>query len=114
MFKARKLIISCIKEIECLDRTNRKQYLLDKFRSFQVRVTKKKRMLGEKRREFRDREGREEVSNLFALHRLSAVGERKAHHDRCMEAQPTRPMFLSTIADGMQQNHCFLYRRLVW
>lgn len=65
-------------------------------------------MLGEKRREFRDREGREEVTNLFALHRLSTVGERRAYYDRRVEAQLTRHMFLSTIADGMQQNHCFL------
>jgi hypothetical protein len=64
--------------------------------------------LGEKRRQFRDRDGREEVTNLFALHRLSTVGERRAYYDRRMEAQLTRHMFLSTIADGMQQNHCFL------
>lgn len=65
-------------------------------------------MLGEKRRQFRDRDGREEVTNLFALHRLSTVGERRAYYDRRLEAQLSRHMFLSTISDGMQQNHCFL------
>lgn len=39
MFKARSHMINCIKEIERLDRENRKQYLLYKFR---VRITSMK------------------------------------------------------------------------
>jgi hypothetical protein len=64
--------------------------------------------LSEKRRQYRDREGRQEVTNLFALHRLSIVGERRAYYDRRMEASLSKSIYLSTIADGMQQNHCFL------
>jgi hypothetical protein len=64
--------------------------------------------LAEKRRQYRDKEGRQEVTNLFALHRLSIVGERRAYYDRRLEAALNPKMFLSTIADGMQQNHCFL------
>ena len=65
-------------------------------------------LLGEKRREFRDRAGREEVTNLFALHRMSTMNERRTYYDRRLEAELNKGMFLSTISDGMQQNHCFL------
>ena len=65
-------------------------------------------LLGEKRRQFRDRNGRQEVTNLFPLHCLSIMGERRAYYDRRMEAMNNKTLFLSTIADGMQQNHCFL------
>ena len=65
-------------------------------------------ILSDKRRKFRDRKGREEVTNLFALHRLSTMGERRTYYDRRLEAQLNPNLFLSTIADGMQQNHCML------
>jgi hypothetical protein len=66
------------------------------------------KVLGEKRRKFRDRAAREEVTNLFALHRMSCMGERMTYYDRRLEAQMNSHMFLSTIADGMMQNHCLL------
>jgi hypothetical protein len=65
-------------------------------------------ILSEKRRKFRDKKGREEITNLFALHRLSTMGERRTYYDRRLEAELNPTMFLSTIADGMQQNHCML------
>jgi hypothetical protein len=65
-------------------------------------------ILSEKRRKFRDKKGRQEITNLFSLHRLSTMGERRTYYDRRMAAQLNPSMFLSTIADGMQQNHCML------
>jgi hypothetical protein len=65
-------------------------------------------ILSDKRRKFRDRKGREEVTNLFALHRLSTMGERRTYYNRRLEAELNPTIFLSTIADGMQQNHCML------
>ena len=65
-------------------------------------------LLGDKRRKFRDRVGREEVTNLFALHRLSTMNERRSYYERRLLAELNKGMFLSTISDGMQQNHCFL------
>jgi hypothetical protein len=65
-------------------------------------------VLSEKRRRYRDRAGREEVTNLFALHRLSCMGERRLYYDRREEAVRNPNMYLSTIADGMMQNHCLL------
>jgi hypothetical protein len=65
-------------------------------------------LLGEKRRKFRDMAGRQEVTNLFAIHRLSTMGERRTYYDRRMEASMNSHLCLSTIADGMQQNHCTL------
>jgi hypothetical protein len=64
--------------------------------------------LSEKRRKFRDRAGREEVTNLFALHRMSTMGERRTYYDRRLQASLSPSLFLSTISDGMQQNHCLL------
>jgi len=65
-------------------------------------------LLGEARRKFRDKTGRQEVTNLFAIHRMSTMGERRTYYDRRMEASMNSHLFLSTIADGMQQNHCTL------
>ena len=65
-------------------------------------------ILSEKRRLFKDRRGREEVTNLFALHRLSTMGERRTYYDRRLQATLNPSMFLSSISDGMQQNHCLL------
>ena len=64
--------------------------------------------LSEKRRKFRDRAGREEVTNLYALHRMSIMQERRKYYDRRLDATLNKEMFLSTIMDGMMQNHCFL------
>jgi hypothetical protein len=64
--------------------------------------------LSDARRKFRDRSGREEVTNLFALHRISTMGERRTYYDRRLKAELSPQLFLSTIADGMQQNHCLL------
>ena len=55
-------------------------------------------LLSEKRRKFRDKRGREEVTNLFALHRLSTMGERRTYYDRRLEAELNPSLFLSTIA----------------
>ena len=45
---------------------------------------------------------------LFALHRMATMGERRLYYDRRMEGMINKLFFLSTIADGMQQNHCML------
>jgi len=42
VFRARQLHMSCIEEIARLNREEKKELLLDKFRSFQVSVTKAK------------------------------------------------------------------------
>ncbi len=65
-------------------------------------------VLSDKRRKYRDRAGREEVTNLFALHRLSCMGERRLYYDRREEAARNPNLFLSSISDGMMQNHCLL------
>ena len=65
-------------------------------------------MLSDKRRQFRDRRGREEITNLYALHRLSTMQERRRYYSRRLEAQLPPQLVLSTISDGMQQNHCML------
>ena len=65
-------------------------------------------ILSEKRRKFGDRRGREEITNLFALHRMSTMGERRTYYDRRLKAEMDPSLYLSTIADGMQQNHCML------
>ena len=65
-------------------------------------------LLGEKRRQFRDRAGREEVTTLFTIHRTSTMGERRTYYNRRLEASLNSHLYLSTIADGMQQNHCTL------
>ena len=48
------------------------------------------------------------MTNLFALHRLSTMGERRTYYDRRLEAELNPSLFLSTFADGMQQTHCML------
>ena len=65
-------------------------------------------LLGEKRRKYRDKLGRQEVTTLFALHRMSTMGERRKYYERRIEASMNSHLGLSTIADGMQQNHCIL------
>lgn len=39
---------------------------------------------------------------------MSTMGERRKYYDRRTEAMLNKYMFLSTISDGMQQNHCLL------
>ena len=64
--------------------------------------------LGEKRRKCSDRFSRAELTNLFALHRASVMGERRTYYERRLEAELNPRQYLSTISDGMQQNHCQL------
>ena len=65
-------------------------------------------LLAEMRRKFKDKVGRREVTNLFALHRLASMGERRSYYDRRLLGQLYPHNFWSSIADGMQQNHCML------
>ena len=67
-------------------------------------------ILSERRRKYRDRAGRAEVTNLFALHRMSTIGERQMYYDRRIKASLNPSLYLSAISDGMQQ----LLIILVW
>ena len=54
-------------------------------------------MLSEMRRKFRDKEGRLEITKLFAFHRLSTMGERRAYYDRRIGGMLSAAKVLSTL-----------------
>ena len=64
--------------------------------------------LSELRRKFTDSRGREEVTRLFEVHRMTYMGEREGYYARRQSAMHEPWNFLSTITDGMQQNRCLL------
>jgi hypothetical protein len=60
------------------------------------------------RRQFMDARGREEVTMLFVLHRVTYMGEREMYYARRHLAMIEKWNYISTISDGMQQNRCQL------
>jgi hypothetical protein len=64
--------------------------------------------LSELRRKFTDARGREEVSRLFEVHRMTYMGERESYYARRLLGMIEPWNYLSTITDGMQQNRCML------
>jgi hypothetical protein len=64
--------------------------------------------LSELRRQFTDVRGREEVTRLFEVHRMTYMGEREMYYARRLSAMHEPWNYLSTITDGMQQNRCLL------
>ena len=50
----------------------------------------------------------EQISRLFAIHKLGFMGERKAYYNRRGLALDLPKEFLSLITDGMAQMHCIL------
>jgi hypothetical protein len=64
--------------------------------------------LSELRRRFTDVRGREEVSRLYEVHRMTYMGERECYYARRLLAMHEPWNYLSTIADGMQQNRAMI------
>jgi hypothetical protein len=64
--------------------------------------------LSELRCQFTDMRGREEVTRLFEVHRITYMGERECYYARRLAAMHEPWNYLSTITDGMQQNRCLL------
>ena len=64
--------------------------------------------LSELRRKFHDARGRREVTQLFHLHRITFMGERRTYYSRRNLALIESWVYLSGITDGMQQNRCLL------
>lgn len=65
-------------------------------------------MLSAAKRKKLDRVTRKYLNELTALHRSFFMGERILYYSRRNDAILTPSLFMSLIADGMQQAHCLL------
>jgi hypothetical protein len=64
--------------------------------------------MSETRRKTTDRAKKQYITMLHGLHRTMYMGERLSYAERRLKATQEPEKYLSTIADGMAQNHCLL------